>query len=169
MRFADKTSHQIFIEPEGLNTHEIYPNGISTSLPFDVQLALVRTIPGFERAHITRPGYAIEYDYFDPRGSAQFAGDQGRRGAVLRRPDQWHHGLRRSGRAGPVAGINAALACTDREAWSAAPRRSYLGVLVDDLITQRHHRAVSDVHQPRRIPAAAARGQRRPASDASRT
>ena len=68
MRFADKTSHQIFIEPEGLDTREIYPNGISTSLPFDVQLALVRSIRGFENAHITRPGYAIEYDYFDPRG-----------------------------------------------------------------------------------------------------
>ena len=99
-RFADKTSHQIFIEPEGLTTHEIYPNGISTSLPFDVQLELVRSIKGFENAHITRPGYAIEYDYFDPRDLQLQPGDEVHRRPVLRRPDQWHDRLRRSRGAG---------------------------------------------------------------------
>ena len=99
-RFADKTSHQIFIEPEGLTTHEIYPNGISTSLPFDVQLELVRSITGFENAHITRPGYAIEYDYFDPRDLQLQPRDEVHRRPVLRRPDQRHDRLRRSRRAG---------------------------------------------------------------------
>ncbi len=84
-RFADKTSHQIFIEPEGLNTHEVYPNGISTRLPYDVQYEFVRTIQGFENAHITRPGYAIEYDYFDPRDLSVLAGNEGVAGPVLRR------------------------------------------------------------------------------------
>ena len=99
-RFADKTSHQIFVEPEGLTTHEIYPNGISTSLPFDVQLELVRSIAGFEHAHITRPGYAIEYDYFDPRDLQCQPRDQVHRRPVLRRPDQRHDRLRRSRGAG---------------------------------------------------------------------
>ena len=100
VRFADKLSHQIFIEPEGLDTHEVYPNGISTSLPFDVQHEFVRSIRGFENAHITRPGYAIEYDFFDPRDlqptlETKFVG-----GPVFRRADQRHDRLRRSGRAG---------------------------------------------------------------------
>ena len=93
VRFADKTSHQIFVEPEGLDTHEVYPNGISTSLPFDVQIDLVHSMQGFENAHITRPGYAIEYDYFDPRDLAGLTGDQAPPGSVFRRTDQWHHRL----------------------------------------------------------------------------
>jgi tRNA uridine 5-carboxymethylaminomethyl modification enzyme len=99
-RFADKGSHQIFIEPEGLDTHEIYPNGISTSLPFDVQCEFVRSIRGFEHAHLTRPGYAIEYDFFDPRDLKALARDQDGRGPVLCRADQWHHRLRRGRGAG---------------------------------------------------------------------
>ncbi len=93
VRFAERDAHQIFIEPEGLNTHEVYPNGISTSLPFDVQFALVRSMKGFENAHITRPGYAIEYDYFDPRDLKVDAGNEIHPRSVFRRPDQWHHRL----------------------------------------------------------------------------
>ncbi len=101
VRFAERTSHQIFVEPEGLTTQEIYPNGISTSLPFDVQCEFVRTIRGFERAHLTRPGYAIEYDYFDPRDLKPTLETQALGGPVLRGPDQWHHRLR--GGRGPGA------------------------------------------------------------------
>ncbi len=100
VRFADKPSHQVFIEPEGLDTHEVYPNGISTSLPFDVQLEFVRSIAGFERAHITRPGYAIEYDYFDPRDLHASLETKAIAGLFFRGPDQRHHRLRRSRRAG---------------------------------------------------------------------
>jgi tRNA uridine 5-carboxymethylaminomethyl modification enzyme len=100
VRFAEKASHQIFVEPEGLDVTEIYPNGISTSLPFDVQLDLVRSIRGFEHAHITRAGYAIEYDFFDPRGLKAVAGNQGRRRPVLRRPDQRHHRYEEAAGAG---------------------------------------------------------------------
>jgi tRNA uridine 5-carboxymethylaminomethyl modification enzyme len=135
-RFADKTSHQIFIEPEGLNTHEVYPNGISTSLPFDVQWALVRSIKGFENAHITRPGYAIEYDYFDPRdlqptletkfiGCLYFAGQIN--GTT---------GYEEAGAQGILAGINAALKVQGREPWCPRRDEAYIGVLVDDLITR---------------------------------
>ena len=94
VRFADKASHQIFVEPEGLNTHEVYPNGISTSLPFDVQCEFVRSIRGFEHAHLTRPGYAIEYDFFDPRDLKPSLETRALARAVLRRPDQRHHRLR---------------------------------------------------------------------------
>jgi tRNA uridine 5-carboxymethylaminomethyl modification enzyme len=102
VRFADKASHQIFIEPEGLATHEIYPNGISTSLPFDVQLRTGALDPGFEQAHITRPGYAIEYDYFDPRGLKHFAGDQGHRGLFFAGQINGTTGYEEGGRAGPA-------------------------------------------------------------------
>jgi tRNA uridine 5-carboxymethylaminomethyl modification enzyme len=101
-RFAGKDSHQIFLEPEGLTTHEVYPNGISTSLPFDIQLAAVRSMRGLENAHILRPGYAIEYDYFDPRRAAPPLRDGHDSRAVLRRPDQRHHRLRGGGGAGLV-------------------------------------------------------------------
>ena len=100
VRFADRDAHQIFLEPEGLATHEIYPNGISTSLPFDVQLALVRSMQGCECAHILRPGYSIEYDYFDPRGLHATLETQGDSRPLLRRADQWHDRLRGSGGAG---------------------------------------------------------------------
>lgn len=135
MRFADKTSHQIFVEPEGLNTHEVYPNGISTSLPFDVQVELVRSIRGFENAHITRPGYAIEYDYFDPRDLQQTLETKYIQGLFFAGQINGTTGYEEAGAQGLVAGLNAALQAQDKEAW--APRRdnSYMGVLIDDLST----------------------------------
>jgi tRNA uridine 5-carboxymethylaminomethyl modification enzyme len=135
-RFADKTSHQIFIEPEGLTTHEIYPNGISTSLPFDVQLALVRSIQGFEHAHITRPGYAIEYDYFDPRDlryslETKFIG-----GLFFAGQINGTTGYEEAAAQGLLAGLNAALLVQERDAWTPRRDEAYIGVLVDDLITR---------------------------------
>ena len=136
MRFADRISHQIFIEPEGLDTHEIYPNGISTSLPFDVQYEFVRSIRGFERAHITRPGYAIEYDFFDPRGLKSSLESKHIGGLFLAGQINGTTGYEEAAAQGLLAGANAALASAGREPW--CPRRSdaYLGVLVDDLITR---------------------------------
>ncbi|WP_417682479.1 tRNA uridine-5-carboxymethylaminomethyl(34) synthesis enzyme MnmG [Pseudidiomarina aquimaris] len=135
MRFADKNSHQIFVEPEGLNTHEVYPNGISTSLPFDVQVELVRSIKGFENAHITRPGYAIEYDYFDPRDLQQTLETKYIHGLFFAGQINGTTGYEEAGAQGLVAGLNAALQAQDKEGW--APRRdnSYMGVLIDDLST----------------------------------
>ena len=135
-RFADKPSHQIFVEPEGLDTHEIYPNGISTSLPFDVQYELVRSIPGFERAHLTRPGYAIEYDYFDPRDLRPSLQTRGLHGLFFAGQINGTTGYEEAAAQGIVAGINATLAFRQRDAW--VPRRSeaYLGVLIDDLVTR---------------------------------
>ena len=135
-RFADRTSHQIFIEPEGLDTHEIYPNGISTSLPFDVQLEFVRSIKGFERAHITRPGYAIEYDFFDPRDLHHSLQSKAIAGLFFAGQINGTTGYEEAAAQGLLAGANAALHADGREAWRPGRSEAYLGVLVDDLITR---------------------------------
>ena len=135
-RFADKNSHQIFIEPEGLGTTEIYPNGISTSLPYDVQVALVHSIEGFEQAHITRPGYAIEYDYFDPRDLQYSLETKFINGLYFAGQINGTTGYEEAGAQGLLAGINAALAAQDKDAWHPRRDEAYIGVMVDDLITR---------------------------------
>ena len=135
IRFADKNSHQIFIEPEGLTTNEIYPNGISTSLPFDVQVELVRSIKGFEGAHITRPGYAIEYDFFNPQDLKRSLETKHISGLFLAGQINGTTGYEEAGAQGLLAGSNAALFSQDKESWSIGRDEGYIGVLVDDLIT----------------------------------
>lgn len=134
-RFADKNSHQIFIEPEGLTTHELYPNGISTSLPFDIQLALVRSIKGFEQAHICRPGYAIEYDFFNPQDLHYSLETKAIRGLYFAGQINGTTGYEEAGAQGLLAGANAALQIQEREPWCPERDQAYIGVLVDDLIT----------------------------------
>lgn len=134
-RFADKDSHQIFVEPEGLTTHELYPNGISTSLPFDIQLAAVRSIPGFEQAHITRPGYAIEYDFLNPQDLRHTLETKFIGGLYFAGQINGTTGYEEAGAQGLLAGINAALQAQEKDPWYPRRDEAYLGVLVDDLIT----------------------------------
>ncbi len=136
VRFADRDGHQVFIEPEGLGTQELYPNGISTSLPFEVQLAFVRSIAGFENAHITRPGYAIEYDFFDPRGLHASLETKPLRNLYFAGQINGTTGYEEAAAQGLLAGLNAARRARDEAPWTPARDQAYLGVLVDDLVTQ---------------------------------
>ncbi|MEX2515491.1 MAG: tRNA uridine-5-carboxymethylaminomethyl(34) synthesis enzyme MnmG [Gammaproteobacteria bacterium] len=136
VRFAKKASHQIFVEPEGLKATEIYPNGISTSLPFDVQIELVRSIEGFENAHITRPGYAIEYDYFDPRDLTPWLETRFIQGLFFAGQINGTTGYEEAAAQGLIAGLNAARQVQQREPWSPRRDEAYIGVLIDDLITR---------------------------------
>ena len=135
-RFSDKASHQIFLEPEGLSTHEVYPNGISTSLPFDVQMNLVRSIAGLENVHIVRPGYAIEYDYFDPRGLNSTLETKAINGLFFAGQINGTTGYEEAAAQGMLAGINASLKSKGQQGWSPRRDEAYIGVLVDDLITR---------------------------------
>jgi tRNA uridine 5-carboxymethylaminomethyl modification enzyme len=136
VRFAERTSHQIFVEPEGLTTTEVYPNGISTSLPFDVQYEFVRSIKGFERAHITRPGYAIEYDFFDPRDLKPSLETKHMQGLFFAGQINGTTGYEEAAAQGLIAGMNAALQVQGKEAWCPRRDEAYVGVLIDDLITR---------------------------------
>ncbi|MEI6897955.1 MAG: tRNA uridine-5-carboxymethylaminomethyl(34) synthesis enzyme MnmG [Psychromonas sp.] len=135
MRFADKKSHQIFVEPEGLTTHEVYPNGISTSLPFDVQIEFIRSMNGFENAFVTRPGYAIEYDYFDPRDLKSTLESKYIAGLFFAGQINGTTGYEEAAAQGLLAGLNAALQAQDKEGWCPRRDEAYIGVLVDDLST----------------------------------
>ena len=135
-RFADRSQHQIFVEPEGLQTHEVYPNGLSTSLPYETQCRLVHSIEGFENAHITRPGYAIEYDFFDPRDLQPSLQTRAIRGLYFAGQINGTTGYEEAAAQGLLAGINAARQAQDKEAWVVRRDEAYIGVMVDDLVTR---------------------------------
>ena len=135
-RFADKSQHQVFVEPEGLHTHEIYPNGISTSLPFEVQAMFIRTLKGFEHAHITRPGYAIEYDYFDPRGLTHFLQTKPISNLFFAGQINGTTGYEEAATQGLIAGMNAARLSKGQSLWCPGREEAYIGVLIDDLVTK---------------------------------
>ncbi|NYZ49232.1 tRNA uridine-5-carboxymethylaminomethyl(34) synthesis enzyme MnmG, partial [Escherichia coli] len=135
MRFADRNQHQIFLEPEGLTSNEIYPNGISTSLPFDVQMQIVRSMQGMENAKIVRPGYAIEYDFFDPRDLKPTLESKFIQGLFFAGQINGTTGYEEAAAQGLLAGLNAARLSADKEGWAPARSQAYLGVLVDDLCT----------------------------------
>ncbi len=156
VRFADKSSHQIFVEPEGLNTHEIYPNGISTSLPFDVQYEFVRTIQGFENAHLTRPGYAIEYDYFDPRDLRPSLETRVIGGLFFAGQINGTTGYERGRRAGPRGGHQRNLGAARPRGVDAETQRGLYRRSHRRPCQPWDERALSDVHEPCRAPAAAA-------------
>jgi tRNA uridine 5-carboxymethylaminomethyl modification enzyme len=136
VRFASRGSHQVFVEPEGLDTHEVYPNGISTSLPFDVQLEFVRSIRGFERAHLTRPGYAIEYDFFDPRDLEFSLATRALAGLYFAGQINGTTGYEEAAAQGLIAGLNAARSARGEAAWWPRRSEAYIGVLIDDLVTR---------------------------------
>ncbi|HHJ38787.1 MAG: tRNA uridine(34) 5-carboxymethylaminomethyl synthesis enzyme MnmG [Methylothermaceae bacteria B42] len=136
VRFAERESHQIFVEPEGLETHEVYPNGVSTSLPFDTQMAFIRSIPGFEKAHITRPGYAIEYDYFDPRGLKPSLETKAMENLFFAGQINGTTGYEEAAAQGLIAGLNAARKARDLEPWWPRRDEAYIGVMIDDLTTR---------------------------------
>ncbi len=136
VRFAERESHQIFVEPEGLETHEVYPNGVSTSLPFDTQMAFIRSIPGFENAHITRPGYAIEYDYFDPRGLKPSLETKAMENLFFAGQINGTTGYEEAAAQGLIAGLNAARKARDLEPWWPRRDEAYIGVMIDDLTTR---------------------------------
>lgn len=136
VRFADKLSHQVFIEPEGLNTHELYPNGLSTSLPFEVQVDFIRSMRGFENAHLIRPGYAIEYDYFDPRDLQPSLETKFIKGLFFAGQINGTTGYEEAGAQGLIAGVNASRFAQDKPAWTPRRDQAYIGVLIDDLITK---------------------------------
>ncbi len=135
MRFADKNSHQIFIEPESLSSHELYPNGVSTSLPFDVQIQIIRSMKGFEQAHIVRPGYAIEYDYFDPRDLKSNMENKHLQNLFFAGQINGTTGYEEAAAQGLLAGINAALRAQDKDPWAPRRDQAYIGVMMDDLST----------------------------------
>ncbi|MCF6300180.1 MAG: tRNA uridine-5-carboxymethylaminomethyl(34) synthesis enzyme MnmG, partial [Proteobacteria bacterium] len=136
MRFANKNSHQIFVEPEGLHTTELYPNGISTSLPFDVQIQFIRSIKGFENVHVTRPGYAIEYDFFDPRGLNNSLETKYVKNLFFAGQINGTTGYEEAAAQGLIAGLNAALKVANKPAYCPARSEAYIGVMIDDLITK---------------------------------